>query len=71
MRIKVGNKVYSSEDQPIMVILTDQDKENINNMPKDAYRYCQYNTDKYDAKYILEWMDELGDLILDDDGMVY
>jgi len=71
MWIKVGDKVYNSEDQPIMVILTDQDKENINNMSKDAYKYCQYDADKYDAKYILKWMNELGDLILDDDGMAY
>ena len=29
MKIKIGNKIYDGEKEPVMVILTDQDKKNI------------------------------------------
>ncbi len=29
MKVKVGDKVYSAEDHPIMVILEEEDKDNI------------------------------------------
>lgn len=40
MKIKVGNKIYDAEDQPIMVILTDGDKDLISRMHPDATKYC-------------------------------
>ena len=61
MWVKIGDKVYNSEDQPIMVILTERDKENISSMPRDSYKYCEYNTSKYRARNIVNWMNELGD----------
>jgi len=29
MKIKIGNQIYDAEDEPIMVILEGNDKENI------------------------------------------
>jgi len=42
MKVKIGNRIYSSADQPIMVILTEKDKENIANMLPEATMYCGY-----------------------------
>ena len=42
MKVKVGKKVYDGEKEPVMVILTEQDKENIANMLPDAKKYCVY-----------------------------
>lgn len=42
MKVKVGNKIYDGREQPVMVILTHKDKENIANMIKSATKYCQF-----------------------------
>ncbi len=42
MKVKVGDKIYDGSTEPIMVILTDVDKENIHNMPIENHKYCQY-----------------------------
>jgi len=42
MRVKIGNQVYDSKDQPIMVILEDYNKEHISNMAPDAKKYCEF-----------------------------
>jgi len=55
MKIKIGDTTYNSEKQPIMVILTNQDKENIKNMSSEATRYCGYPSG-CDPEKILEWM---------------
>ncbi len=44
MQVKVGDKVYSAEDEPIMVILTDLDKTNIARMEQAATKYCCFPT---------------------------
>jgi hypothetical protein len=60
MKVKVGDKIYDGEKEPVMVILTDQDKKNIADMLPDAYRYCAYPGEtqwiKDDYKAIREWM---------------
>jgi len=45
MKVKVGEVVYDSESLPIMVILTEKDKENIANMHEDATKYAEFNDD--------------------------
>ncbi len=40
MKVKIGNLIYDGEDQPVMVILSDNDKINISNMHPDATRYA-------------------------------
>jgi hypothetical protein len=42
MKVKIGDKIYSSNDQPIMIILTEYNKKDIRNMNEDAYKYCEY-----------------------------
>lgn len=56
MRIKVGNRVIDSKDEPIMVILTDQDKVNIGRMDPDCTKYCEFEKDDHDIEDIECWM---------------
>lgn len=55
MKVKVGKQIYDSYEEPIMVILTESDKENIKNMAPDATKYCEY-PDNYAIEYIKEFM---------------
>ena len=57
MKVKIGNKVYDAENQPIMVILSDKDKENIANMDENATKYCAYPDSGYSIEEIKEFMD--------------
>lgn len=57
MKIKVGDKVYSSKDQPIMVILTDVDKYNIDHMAPDNTKYAEFSGDlAWTQEEMLAWM---------------
>jgi len=62
MKVKVGNKVYDREKEPVMVILTEQDKKNIRDMHPDCTKYCVYPKEekwtKNDYKKIKDWMKE-------------
>lgn len=42
MLIKIGNKIYDPNVEPLMVILTQKDKENIANMTPEATKYCVF-----------------------------
>jgi len=42
MKVKIGNKIYSANDEPIMIILSDNDKENISNMIPMNHKYCVF-----------------------------
>lgn len=42
MKVKIGDKIYNSENQAIMIILEDYNKEDISNMDKDARKYCEF-----------------------------
>ena len=55
MKVKVGNKIYDAENEPIMVILNDNDKENIARMLPDATKYCSY-PEGYDETKIKGFM---------------
>ena len=55
MKIKVGDKIYDGNDEPIMIILEGKDKENIANMSPNATKYCQYPKD-IDSDVIKEFM---------------
>jgi len=45
MKVKIDDKVFDSEEQPIMVVLDDKDKENISNMLPEATKYCSFPSD--------------------------
>lgn len=60
MKVKIGDIIYDSEDQPILLILTDADKKNISGMVTTAHKYCSYPDTEYwmknDYKNIKNWM---------------
>jgi hypothetical protein len=58
MKVKVGNKVYDCEEEPVMVILTDQDKKNIASMRSECTKYCMFPCD-YVPEEVEIWMDEV------------
>ena len=62
MKIKVRNKIYDGEKEPVMVILNPVDKFNIVNMAPHTKKYCVYpNKLKYtddNFKGIKAWMEE-------------
>lgn len=56
MKVKIENIIADGVVQPVMVILTDQDKENIRNMAPDATKYCQYPSEKFTREEIEKWV---------------
>jgi hypothetical protein len=40
--VKIRDKIYDAENEPVMIILTKQDKKNIANMVKGATKYCVF-----------------------------
>jgi len=42
MIVKVGNKIFNSEKEPIMIVLSEDDKKNIAQMIPDATKYCSF-----------------------------
>ena len=40
MKVKIGDKIYDSTLEPIMLIMDDEVKEHISNMHPEAYTYC-------------------------------
>ena len=50
MRVKVGDKIYDGEIEPVMVILSEGEKEHISKMAKGSKHYCVYPS-------IPEWTD--------------
>ncbi len=42
MKIKVGDRTYDGTIEPVMIILTEQDKINIANMLPACTKYCQF-----------------------------
>lgn len=59
MKVKVGDTVYDSAVQPVMVILSDADKANIKHMPADATKYAAF-PDQLDPERVRQWMNETG-----------
>lgn len=55
MKVKIGNEIHDSKDEPIMIILSDKDKENITNMDKNCTKYCCF-ADNIDIKDIENFM---------------
>lgn len=55
MKVKIGDQVYDSNEQPVLLILSDQDKENIANMHPDAHKYCVF-PESVDENTVREFM---------------
>jgi len=54
MKVKIGDKIYDCEDQPIMLILSDADKYNLSNMGEQT-KYCAYS-ENVSEEEIIEFM---------------
>lgn len=42
MKVKIGDKIYDSKNEPIMIILTSYNKFDISNMTDDTEKYCEF-----------------------------
>jgi hypothetical protein len=42
MKVKIGDKIYDASEEPIMLILTQEDRKNIENMAPYATKYCAF-----------------------------
>ncbi|MCH7990594.1 MAG: hypothetical protein IID46_15750, partial [Planctomycetes bacterium] len=58
MRVKVRDRVYSGEIEPVMVLLSPTDRANIVAMHPDADRYCEY-PDEWDREEVREFMNSI------------
>ena len=56
MKVKVEDKVYDGEKEPVMLILDDYDRKNIANMNPECTRYCMYPEGEFTVKQIRKWM---------------
>lgn len=55
MKVKIGDKIFDSEKEPIMIILNEGDKINISSMHEDATKYCTF-PENWDLDLIKEFM---------------
>jgi hypothetical protein len=58
MKVKIGESWFEPKvGQPIMLVLTDQDKWNISHMAESASKYAAFDeNDPLDEQAKLEWM---------------
>lgn len=60
MKVKIGDKIYDGEKEPVMVILSQDEREQIANMRPETTKYCIYPSDEYwienDFERIKSWM---------------
>jgi hypothetical protein len=59
MRVKIGNKIYDSKIEPIMIIFEEYNKEDIRNMDDESTKYCEY-PDGISTDEIAKFMHEEG-----------
>jgi hypothetical protein len=55
MKVKIGNKIYDANEEPIMLILDDTDKSNITNMHRDKYKYAAF-PNEMDVEEVKQFM---------------
>lgn len=54
MLVKIGDRIYDSSKQPIMIVLSDSDKKEIANMPLEESKYCVYPNDEEFSKNVIK-----------------
>jgi hypothetical protein len=55
MKVKIGYRMFDSHEEPIMIVMSEDDKKNIKKMPIDKFTYCTY-PDRIPDDEILTWM---------------
>lgn len=58
MRVKVNGHVFDSTEEPIVIVLSKEDKRNIANMLPQCHKYCSY-PDGHDEQEIKKFMHDL------------
>jgi hypothetical protein len=59
MKIKLGEDIYDSNDIPMVVILSEQDKVNLKLLKDDQYRYAAAPEDAFETQAdYKEWVFE-------------
>lgn len=56
MQVKIGDQVFDSKDQPIMVVLSEADKRNIENMLPEATKYASFPENFGTPEEMRSWM---------------
>jgi len=60
MKVKVGDRTYDGEKEPVMAMLSKDDKRNITNMLPETEKYCSYpDTEEWTGNHfrkIRKWM---------------
>ncbi len=56
MKFKVGHQIFDSVDRPLMVILSEEEKQDIAAMVPSDFRYCVYPDDVPKSK-VKEFME--------------
>ena len=56
MKVKIGEVVYDAADEPVMVILSPTDKENISNMMPEATCYASFPDGWGTEEQMRDWM---------------
>lgn len=56
MQVKIGDKMFDSKEQPIMVVLSEADKRNIMNMNDDAKKYASFPENFGTPEEMRAWM---------------
>jgi hypothetical protein len=65
VRVKVGNKFYDSRIEPIMLVLSNSDKYEINHLKRDEHCMCYYPKSMTEKQVDVfmdteEWREDLG-----------
>jgi hypothetical protein len=67
MKVKIGIKIHDAELEPIMLILTENDKNNIKNMDHTSSLYCKFPDDLHSDEiyeFTQNWISEKGGISL-------
>jgi hypothetical protein len=57
MKVKAGDRVFDSNRLPVMIILSQQDKENIAHMHPECMKYAAFPGGWGNKEEMLAWMD--------------
>jgi len=56
MKIKIGDETFDGNDVPILLILSQDDKDNIKSMPDGYFKYCSYPEKGFTEEEIRKFM---------------
>ena len=60
MKVKVGDTIYNSSDQPIMVIFANEDEKHlVSVMPEGMLSLAEFETDIMTEEQVTKWMEEI------------